>query len=111
MKATDIISFIKVSEDVIENKKKELYKKIVDAAEECAKMFALSQEDLLAVRAYCCHFRNMPMFLYKRINNLAKEDGKAFVKIWVTTGYDYLVPPTELPKGYFKSIITVLNHE
>lgn len=111
MKATDIISFIKVSEDVVENKKKELYKKIVDAAEECKEMFALSQEDILAVRAYCCHFRNMPMFLYEKINDLAKEDGKAFAVIWVANGYDYLVPPTELPKGYFKSIITVLNYE
>ena len=111
MKATDIISFIKVSEDVVENKKKELYKKICDVKEECAEMFALSQEDLMAIRAYCCHYRNMPMFLYEKLNELAIEDGKAFVRIWVANGEDYLVPPTELPKGYFKSIITVLNYE
>ena len=111
MKATDIISFIKVSEDVVENKKKELYKNILDAANECSVMFALSQEDILAVRAYCCHYRNMPMFLYEKLNKLAIEDGKAFVRIWVANGEEYLVPPTELPKGYFKSIITILNYE
>ena len=111
MKAIDLISFIKVSEDVIENKKKELYTNILNAANECSGMFALSHEDILAVRAYCCHFRNMPIFLYEKINDLAKEDGEAFSTIWVASGYDYLVPPTELPKGYFKSIITVLNHE
>lgn len=111
MKATDIISFIKISEEVVENKKKELYANILNTANECSGMFALSREDLLAVRAYFDHYRDMPIFLYEKINDFAIENGKAFVTIWIANGEEYLVQPTELPKGYFKSIITVLNYE
>ncbi|MCH5167491.1 MAG: hypothetical protein J1F35_06300 [Erysipelotrichales bacterium] len=111
MKATDIISFIKVSEDVIENKKKALYAKINSAKEECAEMFAISPEDMRAIRTYFHFYKDMPIFLYEKVNDLAREDGKAFVTIWIANGEDYILDPVELPKGYFKSIMTVLNWE
>lgn len=111
MKATDIISFIKVSEEVIENKKKELYTNILDAVNECSGMFALSQEDIMAVRTYCYYYKDMPLFLYNQLNNFAIENGKAFVKIWIANGEEYIIEPTELPKGYFKSIITTLDYK
>ena len=111
MKATDILSFIKVSENVIEDKKKELYNKILDVTEECAEMFALSQEDLSVIRTYCTYYQYKPIFLYNQLNNFAIEDGKAFVRIWISDGEGYIIEPTELPKGYFKSLITVLNYE
>lgn len=111
MKATDIISFIKVSEKVIENHKEILFIMIRDAVTQCYEMFAMSPEDLRAVRQYCRHYEDMPLFLYEKLNELAEEDGKAFVTIWIANGEKYIVEPREIPKGFFKSIITVLNYD
>ena len=108
MKTKELYTYIKVSEEVIADKKQTLYEQIKSIAMKVASDFRLNCAQINTILKFLEIHKVDVLYLYDLIKSYSEEDS-LFKKLWIAKDNEYIVEPTEIPIGYFSSIINILD--
>lgn len=109
MNAVDLITFINVSKEIINDKEKQLYRSILHWLSHYMSHYNLSDKECIALNTYFSRFNESEsIYIYEIIKTFSEEKNK-YKKIWVHDGDDYIIDPIQIPVQFFKSVIKKLN--
>lgn len=109
MKAEEIIGFVKVSEQVVFHKKKELFDMLRRACEDAKELCPLDEFQAKAIYDYVNYFTDKnSILLYDKFKWMAEKDCVK-QELWLYANNRSVVPTTILPTEYFRCVVKLLN--